>query len=30
LSIVPKSRTATPVYFVCSTFVIAEVSVVFP
>src|SRR5262249_61867772 len=30
LSIVPKSRTATPLYFVCNTFVIALVSVVFP
>ena len=30
LSIVPKSRTATPLYFVCSTFVIADVNVVFP
>src|SRR3990172_2954764 len=30
LSIDPKSRTATPLNFVCNTFVIAEVSVVFP
>ena len=29
LSIVPKSRTATALNFVCSTFVIADVSVVF-
>jgi hypothetical protein len=30
LSIDPYSRTAMPLFFVCSTFVIAAVSVVFP